>query len=140
PTGISSRDSLPPLNAMPVVQAPQAARRVLRKWYVANAEAPEMRAGAGISPSQNSPLFRGGVALLFQAFPPLAQNTPVTEFPFLSPNAQCVVAGTLQGAFSPLVPPSQRGHFLHQTPSRFCQKCHLARSFLSTTVKNFEYF
>ncbi len=31
PTGISRRDSLPPLNAMPVVQVPQAVQRVLRK-------------------------------------------------------------------------------------------------------------
>ena len=31
PTGISRRDSLPPLNAMPVVQVPQAEQRVLGK-------------------------------------------------------------------------------------------------------------
>ena len=35
PTGISRRDSLPPLNAMPVVQVPQAVQRVLCKRAVA---------------------------------------------------------------------------------------------------------
>ena len=40
PTGISRRDSFPPLNAMPVVQVPQAERRVLRKRDVADSGRP----------------------------------------------------------------------------------------------------
>ena len=39
----------------------------------------------GIPLAQNSPLFQGGVALLFQTFPPLAQNAPVPAAPLPQP-------------------------------------------------------
>ena len=51
PTGISSRNSLPALNAMPVVQVPQAERRVLRKRDVADSGRPH----AGPTPVRSAP-------------------------------------------------------------------------------------
>ena len=85
PRGISRRDSLPALNAAAVVQVPQSVQCVLRKRDKANAEAPEMRADRASPLAQNSPLFQGGVALLFQTFPPLAQNAPVPAAPLPQP-------------------------------------------------------
>ena len=50
PTGISRRDSLPPLSAMPVVQVSQLVQRVLRKWDVVDAG----RLGGGGEKSKGS--------------------------------------------------------------------------------------